>query len=134
MAMATGTATARGRRRRGDCGYPAGPYGIQEGDVFENLELFDCNGDPVQIAQYLPQVGLPSVQNRGIVFGVGAGWCAPCIEEAKEWAELFVDEWQPQGIEFIQALDEGTVGAATMELCAGWSPPGTSSPSSSRLT
>lgn len=105
------------------CGYPSGPYGFDEGAVFENLELFNCLGEQVQIAQYLPQEGLPGVETRGVVFGVGAGWCAPCAEEAKEWAELFVDEYEPQGIQFIQALDDGALSgsAATMELCAGWS-------------
>ncbi|MGB1701024.1 MAG: hypothetical protein ACPHRO_13790, partial [Nannocystaceae bacterium] len=107
----------------GECGYPAGPYAFDEGSVFENLELFNCMGEPVQIAQYLPQVGLPSVLTRGVVFGVGAGWCAPCAEEAHEWAELFVDDYGPQGIQFIQALDDGALSgsSATMELCAGWS-------------
>ena len=104
-----------------ECGYPEGPYGFEVGNVFENLELFDCEGNPVQIAQYIPQVGLPEVETRGIVFGVGAAWCAPCAEEAKEWAENHVDEWEPMGILFIQALDEGAVGAATAEICAGWS-------------
>jgi len=107
----------------GECGYPAGPYAFDEDAVFENLELFNCLGESVQIAQYLPQVGLPLVQTRGVVFGVGAGWCAPCAEEAKEWASLFVDEYAPKGIQFLQALDDGALSgsAATMELCAGWS-------------
>lgn len=104
-----------------ECGYPEGPYGFEVGNVFENLELFDCEGTAVQIAQYIPQVGLPDVETRGVVFGVGAAWCAPCAEEAKEWAETFVDEYGPMGIQFIQALDEGAVGAATMASCAGWS-------------
>lgn len=102
-----------------ECGYPEGPYGFEVDNVFENLELFDCTGTPVQIAQYLPQVGLPDVQVHGVVFGVGAVWCAPCAEEAKEWAANFVDQY-PE-IQFIQALDEGAVGAATMASCAGWS-------------
>ena len=119
----TGTGTDGGGSDSGgdepECGYPAGPYGFEEGSVFENLELFDCDGNAVQIAQYLPQVGLPDVEVRGIVFGVGAGWCMPCAEEAAEWAEHFVDDW-PE-IQFIQALDEGSVGAATAPICTGWS-------------
>lgn len=102
-----------------ECGYPAGPYGFEVGNVFENLELFDCTGTAVQIAQYIPQVGLPDVQARGVVFGVGAAWCAPCAEEAKEWAANFVDQYDT--VQFIQALDEGAVGSATKETCAGWS-------------
>jgi hypothetical protein len=102
------------------CGYPEGPYGFEEGAVIENLELFDCMGNAVQLAQYLPQEGLPEVQTRGVVLGIGAAWCMPCAVEAKEWAEHFVDEYAPD-IQFLQALDEGAVGAATMEICAGWS-------------
>ncbi len=102
-----------------ECGYPEGPYGFEEGDVIENLELFDCAGEAVQLAQYLPQVGLPDVETRGVVFGVGAAWCQPCAEEAAEWAEHFVDEY-PR-VEFVQVIDEGAVGAATAGTCAGWS-------------
>jgi hypothetical protein len=102
------------------CGYPEGPYGFEEGAVIENLELFDCMGNAVQLAQYLPQEGLPEVQTRGVVLGIGAAWCMPCAVEAKEWSEHFVDEYAPE-IQFLQALDEGAVGAATMEICAGWS-------------
>jgi len=64
-------------------------------------------------------VKLPDVQARGVVFGVGAAWCAPCAEEAKEWAANFVDQYDT--VQFIQALDEGAVGSATAQTCAGWS-------------
>lgn len=106
-----------------ECGYPEGPHGFDDGDVMGNLELFDCTGAPVQIAQYIPQVGLPDVETKGVVFGVGAAWCQPCAEEAAEWAAAGgpVDTYAPQGIQFIQALDEGAVGPATAEICAGWS-------------
>jgi hypothetical protein len=104
-----------------DCGYPEGPYGFSVGSVFENLELFDCMGNAVQIAQYLPQEGLPEVETRGVVFGVGAVWCDPCRMEGEEWAANFVDEYGTQ-IQFIQALDEGAAGSAVIpEVCAGWS-------------
>jgi hypothetical protein len=104
-----------------DCGYPEGPYGFTEGDVFENLELFDCMGNAVQIAQYLPQQGLPDVEARGVVFGVGAVWCDPCRMEGEEWAANFIDTYGTE-IQFIQALDEGAAGSAVIpEVCAGWS-------------
>lgn len=105
-----------------ECGWPEGPYAFEDGDVMENLELFDCAGTAVQFAQYLPQVGLPDVETRGVVFGVGAAWCQPCAEEAAEWAAELVDVYAPQGIQFIQALDQGAAsGPATAEICTGWS-------------
>jgi len=104
----------------GVCGYPEGPYGFDEGSVIENLELFDCMGNAVQLAQYIPQEGLPDVETRGVVLGIGAAWCMPCAVEAAEWASHFVDDYAGE-IQFLQALDEGAVGAATMEICAGWS-------------
>jgi hypothetical protein len=104
-----------------ECGYPAGPYGFEDGDVMVNLELFDCAGTAVQIAQYLPQVGLPDVQTHAVVFGVGAAWCQPCAEEAQEWAAELVDEYEPQGVQFLQALDQGASGPATPAICTGWS-------------
>jgi hypothetical protein len=104
------------------CGYPEGPYGFSEGDVFENLQLFDCMGNMVQIAQYLPQEGFPDMDNRGVVFGIGAVWCEPCKVEGEGWAADFVDEYDPQGIQFIQALDEGAAGSSVQpDICAGWS-------------
>lgn len=118
----TGTGTDTDTGSDAECGYPAGPYGFRVGDIFENLELFDCSGNPVQIAQYLPQVGLPEVETRGVVFGVGAIWCDPCRMEGEEWAAHFADEYGPQGIQFIQALDEGAAGSSVIpESCAGWS-------------
>jgi hypothetical protein len=104
-----------------DCGYPEGPYGFIEQSVFENLELFDCMGNAVQIAQYLPQEGLPDVTAHGVVFGVGAVWCDPCRMEGEEWAANLIDEYGTQ-VQFIQALDEGAAGSAVIpEVCAGWS-------------
>jgi hypothetical protein len=104
------------------CGYPAGPYGFSVGQTFENLQLFDCLGNQVQIAQYLPQEGLPDVETRGVVFAVGALWCDPCRMEGEEWAAELVDEYAPQGIQFIQALDEGAAGSPVVPAsCAGWS-------------
>lgn len=105
----------------GICGYPEGPYGFEEGGVFPNLELLDCAGNPVQIAQYLPQEG-NDVETRGIVFGVGAAWCMPCAEEAHEWAELFVDDYAGE-VQFLQALDQdgSGSGAPNEAICAGWS-------------
>jgi hypothetical protein len=103
------------------CGYPEGPYGFQVDDKFENLELFDCLGNAVQIAQYLPQEGLPDVRTHGVVFGVGAVWCDPCRMEGEEWAAHFVDEYG-MDVQFIQALDEGAAGSSVIpEVCAGWS-------------
>jgi hypothetical protein len=104
-----------------ECGYPEGPYGFSVGSRFENLELFDCMGNAVQIAQYLPQEGLPEVGARGVVFGVGAVWCDPCRMEGEEWAAHFVDEYGDE-IQFIQALDEGGTGSAVIpDVCASWS-------------
>jgi hypothetical protein len=105
-----------------ECGYPAGPYGYSVGERFENLVLYDCEGNQVQIAQYLPQQGLPDNETRGVVFGLGAIWCDPCRMEGEEWAAHFVDEWGPQGIQFIQAIDEGAAGSPVIPAsCAGWS-------------
>ncbi|KIG12651.1 hypothetical protein DB30_01139 [Enhygromyxa salina] len=104
------------------CGFPPGPYGFDVGQRFENLRLFNCMGDQVQIAQYLPQEGLPEVETRGVVFGLGAIWCDPCRMEGEEWAAEFADEYGPEGIQFIQALDEGAAGSPVLPAsCAGWS-------------
>jgi thiol-disulfide isomerase/thioredoxin len=104
------------------CGYPSGPYGFDIGERFDNLLMFDCMANQVQIAQYIPQEGLPDVETRGVVFGLGAIWCDPCRMEGEEWAADLVDEYAPEGIQFIQALDEGAAGSPVLPAsCAGWS-------------
>lgn len=111
------------------CGYPEGNpdedgepvYGFEVNDVFDNLVLYDCEGNLVQIAQYLPQFGLANGTIKGVVFSVGALWCMPCRDEAIEWAADFIDEYPD--IQFLQGLDEGPVGndSVSPEQCAGWS-------------
>lgn len=105
------------------CGYPEGPYGFRQGDVFPNLELIDCEGNAVQLAQYLPQEG-SDVETRGLVFAVGALWCQPCQIEGMEWAvdDGPVDHYQGD-IQFVQALDQGVSPTEPMSEagCAGWS-------------
>ena len=98
-------------------------YGFEPNDVFENLVLFNCDGDLVQIAQFLPQFGLANGDVRGLVFSVGALWCMPCRQEAAEWGADggFVDAYPD--IAFVQGLDEGSVGndSVTPASCAAWS-------------
>ena len=96
-------------------------YGFEVNDVFENLALYDCEGNLVQVAQYLPQFGLANGNIKGVVFSVGALWCMPCRDEAIEWANLVIDRYPD--IQFLQALDEGSVGndSVTPASCAGWS-------------
>jgi len=107
------------------CGYPAGSYGFTQGEVFPNLELLDCEGNAVQLAEYLPQEGQPEVETRGVVFAVGALWCQPCQVEGIEWASEggLVDEYESEGIQFIQALDQGASPTEPMSQtgCMGWS-------------
>lgn len=57
--------------------YPAGPYGAGElGDVFEDIALDDCDGNPVRLGDLLWAAKLVHVN-------VGAGWCQPCIDETE---------------------------------------------------
>ena len=66
--------------------YPSGPYGIDVNDTFEDFTLQNCDGESVSFGQILSGAEL-------VLFNIGAGWCAPCIEETKT-----IDAHQPAPI------------------------------------
>lgn len=97
-----------------DWTYPAGPYGVDVGDRFENIVLDDCDGDPVDFGDILGQSELA-------LFTVGAGWCEPCIEETEVLdAEIF-RRFCPRGLRVVQALFQDTQSRpATRVFCRDW--------------
>lgn len=58
--------------------YPAGPYGVNEGEVIENLKLFTLDGKPYE----LKSVYRGSA--RAVVLYATATWCFSCKQEV-DW-------------------------------------------------
>jgi thiol-disulfide isomerase/thioredoxin len=110
----------------GRCGFPsAGPegYGANVGQRLANsaaFQLIDCEGNVVQLADYFCERE-GGGYNAGVLINIGAGWCAPCQEETREFPELY-EEFHDQGIEFVQVLfQDWNAQAPTKTFCSDWS-------------
>lgn len=94
--------------------YPSGPYGQEVGDTFENITLDDCDGNPVSFGDILSESEL-------VLFNIGAGWCAPCIEES---AKLDATVFRPhcgRGLRVVQVLfEDDRSRPATKFFCNEW--------------
>jgi hypothetical protein len=59
--------------------------------------------------------------NRGVVMALGAGWCGPCKVESEHFAEILVDQYRPDDIEFLHLIMENqTDQPANDAMCADW--------------
>lgn len=95
--------------------YPAGPYGANVDDTFENLApLDDCDGNAVQFGDVL-------AQSKLTLLSIGAGWCQPCIDETETLdAEIF-REYCDQGLRVVQVLfQDEEAQPATKLFCSTW--------------
>ena len=105
------------------CGYPEGPYSPTEGQTFPNIQVNNCAGEAVELAelfQVRPDTGR---LNRGVVFAFGAGWCTSCITESEHFATLVHEYREPEyDVEFLHFLIEGNFNgsAADANLCDLW--------------
>lgn len=97
-----------------DFTYSVGPYGAHVGDVFADFELEDCDGEAVAFHDVLAGAEL-------VLFNVGAGWCAPCIEETRT---LQADVFAPRcggGLAVVQVLfEDANARPATQFFCREW--------------
>ncbi len=110
----------------GRCGFPSpgdAGYGTDVGQRLENnagLQLVDCEGNPLQLADFFCERD-GGGYNAAILLNIGAGWCAPCQEETREFPELYA-EYHDRGIELVQVLfQDWTAQAPTKTFCADWS-------------
>jgi len=94
--------------------YPAGPYGVDVGDQFENFSLADCDGNEVWFDQLL-------MDAEAVLFNVGAGWCAPCVEETETIDPLIFQPLCGRGLRVVQVLYQDQDSApATSLFCKRW--------------
>ena len=101
-------------RPPGDFVYPSGPYGTEVGEIFEDIELDDCDGNKVRFGDVLAQSELT-------LFNIGAGWCQPCVDETEALdAEIFRASCG-QGLRVIQVLfQDQDAEPATKLFCSEW--------------
>ena len=110
----------------GECGYPSAGdvgHGFETGRRLANITgLIDCEGNPVELADsYCPRTDAYGDYNRAVLVSLGAGWCAPCIDETEQ---LMADVYTPmhgEGVEVVQILFQDEQGLApTKSFCAQW--------------
>jgi hypothetical protein len=82
----------------GDDGYPAGPYGKEEGQPLANLSFFD----PASAAQVSLR-DLRGGEARVLMITSSAGWCGACLQEAVVMNSIEAD-WAPRGLYILYTL------------------------------
>ena len=97
-----------------DWQYPAGPYGTELGDTFEDFELEDCDGNSIRFSDVLSQSEI-------VLFNIGAGWCEPCIAESETLDREIFREFCPEGLQVVQVLFQDEQSRpATKLFCRNW--------------
>jgi len=96
--------------------YPKGPYGTK---VSETVEAFDpplknCDLESVTLQKVACEASL-------LLISVGAGWCAPCIEESKVVEKHTYQPFKKRGLRVVQILfqDERSQRPTSL-FCAKW--------------
>lgn len=94
--------------------YPTGPFGTEVGDLFEDIELDDCDGNKIRFGDIL-------AQSKVTLFNIGAGWCQPCVDETETLdAEIFRASCG-QGLRVVQVLfQDQDAEPATKLFCSEW--------------
>jgi hypothetical protein len=113
-------------RAIGECGYPTGGeqgYGFATGQRLDNVTgLIDCEGEAVELASsFCPRSDEYGDYNRAILVTLGAGWCAPCVDETSLLMPEVYEPLNPQGVEVVQVLYQDDQGLApTKSFCTHW--------------
>lgn len=94
--------------------YPAGPYGGEVGEQFEDIVLSDCEANDVAFADIL-------ATSKATLFNVGAGWCQPCREETMELEDHVFRAHCTEGLAVVQVLfQDNNANPATRFFCSQW--------------
>ncbi len=87
-----------------DGGYPAGPYGVEKGQVLQNASFVGRKGGLDTARETFDLESLRAGGARFFVFNVAAFWCSPCKEEAKEFQATIVPKYGPKGVAFLSVI------------------------------
>lgn len=96
--------------------YPAGPYGIGIGAVFEPFTLHACNTDQDW------RFDSPDFYTTNLtVISIAAGWCVPCQRESSQIQAQIIDRYAGMGVRFVQILVQNADHTAiTPSFCNTW--------------
>lgn len=89
----------------GDGGYPAGPYGVERGQVLANASFIGRKtGRESERETFDLESFRKDATARYLVLNVAAFWCSPCKEEAKEFQSTIFPEYGPKGVAFLSVV------------------------------
>lgn len=95
--------------------YPAGPYGVAQGDVIEPLSFSTPEGEPWGLGDVFADVDASL-----LLLSTAAGWCTACIEEQGALEELAATHG-PAGLRVMVAVfEDRDYQAATPALAGAW--------------
>jgi hypothetical protein len=96
-------------------GYPAGPYGNEEGQPLANLSFFDP-----ALAANVSLGDLRGGEAKVLMITSSAGWCGACLQEAIVMSALEAT-WAPRGLYIMYTLfQDWNGGAADQAFWTEW--------------
>jgi hypothetical protein len=81
-------------------GYPAGPYGVSEGSVIDDLGFTRPDDTPFSLGEVYA-----NGHNRLLLVSTASGWCASCVEEQADLESLH-DQYGPDGLFVLVSVFE----------------------------
>lgn len=79
-------------------GYPAGPYGVEEGSVLEDLSFLLPDNTSISLSDIRNEDGA-----KILMVSTSAGWCTACIEE-QPTLQQYHNTYGPSGLEIMVSL------------------------------
>ncbi|GMV41919.1 MAG: hypothetical protein AMXMBFR64_36350 [Myxococcales bacterium] len=97
------------------CEAPSEGFGTAPGGIFDaNVVLKDCDGNLVRLADLM-------CGKRLTLVDIGAGWCDPCIQQAKTLDAQIYEPNKGKGLQVISILFEDSKSLpATAAFCKQW--------------
>jgi hypothetical protein len=86
--------------------YPAGPYGILEGDVIDNLHFRDIDGNLLTLADIYNDHGV-----KLLWIYATAGWCTVCSIESPRLVGIW-NTYNPEGLQILGVVFENNTPGA----------------------
>jgi thiol-disulfide isomerase/thioredoxin len=95
--------------------YPAGPYGVNEGEILQDLAFLLPEGDELRLSDIRNIDGA-----KILMVSTSAGWCTACIEEQPK-LQSFYETYGPQGLQVMVSLfEDQNYNPATHALAKQW--------------
>jgi len=95
--------------------YPAGPYGLAEGDIIQDLAFVLPDGGELRLSDIRNVPGA-----KLLMVSTSAGWCTACIEEQPK-LQNFYEVYGPDGLQVMVSLFEDiNYNPATEGLAKQW--------------